>query len=276
MKMNFKYHSTRLFKLFNRFYLSHLINIFLIISFTLSFSILSNGETITESPTYFSTDINDNFTNDIKIQNKNFCSNKNALSEFSKFSNSNKGKASLINQIQKANYILVLKSKRTMFLINDNQVIKKYRIALGANPIGKKEKEGDQKTPEGFYHIRLKDDKYTHYFRALEISYPTPEQKAAALSKKESAGGLIRIHGLSQDPEKHSILSGELAESINDKFDENDSEDFKEMTLNMKKYFESKRHPIYDWTDGCIAVTDQEVSEIYDMVDLLTPIEICP
>ena len=90
--------------------------------------------------------------------------------------------------------ILVLKSERLMMLKSGNNIIKKYKIALGDNPIGPKEREGDKKTPEGKYIIEYHNPN-SSYHLSLKISYPTKEQIEKAAANGYKAGNFIMIHG---------------------------------------------------------------------------------
>lgn len=138
--------------------------------------------------------------------------------------------------------ILVLKSERLMMLKSGDKIIKKYKIALGGNPIGPKEREGDKKTPEGKYKIEYHNP-HSSYHLSLKISYPTKEQTEKANANGYKAGNFIMIHGYPNNV-------------INKLFD--------------------FIHNRTDWTDGCIAVTDEEIEEIYELVKDGTPIEIMP
>ncbi|MBQ9089716.1 MAG: L,D-transpeptidase family protein [Alphaproteobacteria bacterium] len=138
--------------------------------------------------------------------------------------------------------ILVQKSNRLMFLRQGNTIIRSYKISLGDNPIGPKEKEGDEKTPEGTYKITYHNP-HSSYHLSLRISYPTPEQKKQARQNGYSAGGDIMIHG----------YPNWAIDSIFDMIHQTD-----------------------DWTDGCIAVTNKEIEEIYHLVKDGTPITINP
>jgi murein L,D-transpeptidase YafK len=134
----------------------------------------------------------------------------------------------------------VYKSKRRLLAYSNGQLVKTYKISLGRQPIGDKEFEGDKKTPEGLYFINDKNPN-SGYHKNLGISYPNNEdiQNTKLLSK--SAGGDVKIHG-----------------------------------LRNKTGFISKFHRWYDWTLGCIAVTDEEIDELYNAVKIGTKIEIKP
>ena len=137
-------------------------------------------------------------------------------------------------------YVLVKKSEGKMFLLSDQEVVREYKIALGANPKGHKQQEGDKKTPEGKYTLDFKKAD-SAFFRAIRISYPNAADRARARAAKVSPGGQIMIHG-----QKNGY--GRFA----------------------------KITQLYNWTDGCIAVTNPEMQEIWRMVKVGTPIEIMP
>ena len=141
-----------------------------------------------------------------------------------------------------AGRIIVYKSERKMDLLDENSIpIKTYQISLGAHPAGHKTQEGDEKTPEGVYKIISRNEK-SRFHRSLRISYPNADDTAQAKERNVSPGGDIMVHGL---PNGLGWL-GSL-------------------------------HRIFDtWTDGCIAVTDQEIEEIWNAVPDETPIEIRP
>ena len=130
------------------------------------------------------------------------------------------------SELIKANMIIIWKSKRRMSLFHNRSLIKTYRIRLGFNPVGHKQKEGDGKTPEGRYFITHHNPNST-YHKSLGISYPNAKDKANALKRKEAPGSNIFIHGGPQN-----VL----------------------------------RHFFSDWTSGCIAVFDNEIEEIYRLV----------
>ena len=139
-----------------------------------------------------------------------------------------------------ADRVLVEKSARRLTLLQGETVLKTYRISLGREPIGPKEFEGDQRTPEGIYTIDFhKPD--SDYHLALHISYPDQRDIERAAPHNRSAGSDIMIHGL---PNGAGWMGAFHRQS--------------------------------DWTAGCIAVTDFEIEEIYRAVPDGTPIEIRP
>lgn len=153
------------------------------------------------------------------------------------------GSLSALAQRQKypqADQIIVLKSARILRLYHQGRVIMEYRVALGGEPVGPKEKHGDHKTPEGAYIISAKNA-HSQFHLALHISYPNTQDRERARRLGVSPGGDIMIHGL---PPAAAAL-GAL-------------------------------HRQMDWTDGCIAVTNQEIEEIWRLVPVGTKVEIRP
>ncbi|MBP7850514.1 MAG: L,D-transpeptidase family protein [Lentimicrobiaceae bacterium] len=136
--------------------------------------------------------------------------------------------------------IIIYKSKRQLLVYSNEQLLKTYRISLGRQPIGGKEFEGDKKTPEGNYYINAKNP-YSGYHKNLGISYPDKEDIEYAKRYGKQAGGDVKIHG-----------------------------------LRNKTGFIGKFHRWYDWTLGCIAVTNEEMDELYRAVNIRTRIEIKP
>ncbi len=136
--------------------------------------------------------------------------------------------------------IEIVKSARTMTLEIGGQPDKTYKVALGGQPVGAKQQQGDHKTPEGEYFI---DAKIAHsqFYKALHLSYPSAKDRAWARKQGVSPGGDVEIHGLG------------------------------------KKYgWIGARHRLTDWTDGCIAVTNEEIEDIFRIVPVGTQVEIKP
>ncbi len=136
--------------------------------------------------------------------------------------------------------LVVYKSKRRLLAYSNGQLIKTYKIALGRQPVGHKEFEGDKKTPEGLYIINDKNPN-SAYHKNLGVSYPNKKDVENAKRLGKPTGGDIKIHG-----------------------------------LRNKTGYISKLHRWSDWTLGCIALTDQEVDELYYAVKVGTQIEIKP
>jgi tetratricopeptide (TPR) repeat protein len=136
--------------------------------------------------------------------------------------------------------VLIEKKERRLTLILRGEVLKTYKIALGGNPIGPKERQGDNKTPEGTYVIDSKN-KGSRYHRSLHISYPNEKDKKRAKELGVSPGGDIMIHGI-----KNGFS------------------------------WAGDSHTEVDWTKGCIAVTDEEIEEIEKLAPNGTIVEIRP
>lgn len=140
----------------------------------------------------------------------------------------------------KADSILILKKDHLLQLFAGGKVIRTYRVALGFGGLARKEREGDGRTPEGHYIIDSRNPN-SHYHLALHISYPNAEDRKHAAKLGVSPGGAVMIHGLPK---------GQEAIGVN--------------------------HIHWDWTFGCVAVTDPEIDEIWNLVPDGTPVEIRP
>ena len=141
---------------------------------------------------------------------------------------------------QKADSILILKKDHVLELLSGGKVIRTYKVALGSGGLAPKQREGDARTPEGHYIIDSRAAN-SAYHRALHISYPNAEDRKRAAKLGVPPGGAIMIHGLP----------------------------------NGKGYI-GPAHRLYDWTLGCVAVTDPEIDEIWNLVPVGTPVEIRP
>lgn len=136
--------------------------------------------------------------------------------------------------------LVVHKSARTMSAYSGGRLLKTYPVSLGKNPVGHKQFEGDGKTPEGRYRINERNP-HSGYHKNLGVSYPNEADQAYAARHGKSPGGLIKIHGI-----KNGLG------------------------------FIGRKHLQKDWTDGCIAVTDEEIDELYRSVKHNAEIEILP
>ena len=94
-----------------------------------------------------------------------------------------------------ADRIVIVKSTRTMTLESNGSVLKRYKVALGGQPVGAKQRQGDHKTPEGEYIIDAKNE-HSRFLMALHLSYPNAADRARAHNLGVSAGGDVEIHGL--------------------------------------------------------------------------------
>lgn len=139
-----------------------------------------------------------------------------------------------------ADLIVVRKAKREMTLMRAGRTLKTYRISLGTDPFGPKLRQGDGKTPEGLYKI-VGRNPASAYHRSLRLNYPNTQDRARARRAGVPPGGDIMIHGLPNG-------QGHIGSA----------------------------HLRYDWTLGCIAVTNEEIEEIWRLVPDGTPVRIEP
>ena len=139
-----------------------------------------------------------------------------------------------------ADLLVVDKSARRLVVYAHGSVVRSYGIALGREPVGPKRHQGDHRTPEGRYVIDHHNAN-SAFYRSLHVSYPSAADAARAVAAGYAPGGDIMIHGMRAG-------TGWLG----------------------------RLHLVPDWTDGCIAVTDPEMDELYRVVPDGTPIEIQP
>jgi murein L,D-transpeptidase YafK len=140
----------------------------------------------------------------------------------------------------RADRVVVDKTARTLSLLADGRVLKTYPVSLGGAPAGHKRREGDERTPEGRYVLDYRNpDSFAHL--SLHVSYPDSADVARARAEGVPPGGMIMVHG---------ITNG--------------------------LGWMGRLHRLVDWTDGCIAVTNGEMDEIWRAVPDGTPIEIRP
>jgi murein L,D-transpeptidase YafK len=141
-----------------------------------------------------------------------------------------------------ADKILVKKSQRRLYLMRDGKPFRTYRVSLGIEPEGHKQRQGDNRTPEGRYTISGRNAR-SNFYKALHISYPNLEDRLEAARRGWDPGGAIMIHG-----EPRSVRFAHVRDAIREE----------------------------DWTQGCIAVSNIAVDEIWRYVGDGTPIEILP
>ena len=140
----------------------------------------------------------------------------------------------------RADLVVVRKSARVLELYAGDSLLKSYAVSLGGDPLGPKSAEGDGRTPEGSYVLDYrKSDSSFH--RALHISYPSAGDTAQAMVNGVDPGGLIMVHGL---PNGLGFLG--------------------------------RLHRFFDWTEGCVAVTNREIDEIWAAVADGTQIRVEP
>lgn len=135
---------------------------------------------------------------------------------------------------------MLLKSERLLVLLRSGYVVVSYEVALGSSPVGPKERAGDGRTPEGQYTLDWRTEE-SDFHRAIHVSYPSAQDRASAHAGRVDPGGGIMIHGLPNG-------LGHIGTD----------------------------HRSGDWTDGCIAVTNEEMDQIWDLIPDGTPIEIVP
>ncbi len=143
-------------------------------------------------------------------------------------------------QDEKADRVVVVKQDRTLTLFRHGAILKTYKIALGGSPVGPKTRQGDHKTPEGIYTLDSRNA-HSRFYRSIHISYPNAEDRRRAGKLGVPSGGDIFLHGL---PNGFGWLGN--------------------------------THRLKDWTDGCIAVTNDEIDEIWRTVPDGTVIELRP
>lgn len=136
--------------------------------------------------------------------------------------------------------VLVKKSERRLLLLQDGKPVRDYRISLGSNPEGHKLYAGDNRTPEGSYTLDARNAN-SDFYKSIRISYPSEEDRRKAAAWGQDPGGAIMIHGLPNESNDWAFAYRGL-----------------------------------DWTEGCIAVTNEEIDEIWQLVRNGTPIEIRP
>ena len=141
---------------------------------------------------------------------------------------------------QQADKVVVVKALRELRLLADGEVFRTYEVSLGREPRGDKFQEGDGRTPEGRYILDFKNEN-SAFYRSIRVSYPNAHDWREARAMGVHPGSDIMIHGLK--PEFADVGKGHLRE---------------------------------DWTEGCIAVTNREMDEIWSLVPVDTPIEIRP
>jgi murein L,D-transpeptidase YafK len=137
-----------------------------------------------------------------------------------------------------ADKVVVLKAKRTLMLFSGDKVLKTYRVSLGGHPSGRKVQEGDRRTPEGIYTLDFHNP-HSDFYKSIHITYPNQADVARARKLGVPPGEDLFIHGQPNGFQGPGLVKG-------------------------------------DWTDGCIAVSNAQMDEIWRAVPDGTPIEIKP
>ena len=141
---------------------------------------------------------------------------------------------------EQADSVLVVKSERKLYLLKAGRILRTFNVALGLVPIGPKQRSGDFRTPEGRYVLETRNVD-SDYFLSIKVSYPSEQDRARARAEGVDPGGQIMIHGLPNEPR-----------------------------------YDLKHYQGSDWTDGCIAVSNSDMVDIWLMTRESIPIEIRP
>jgi murein L,D-transpeptidase YafK len=147
---------------------------------------------------------------------------------------------SLVSGHEQADSVLVVKSERKLYLLKAGRILKSVDVSLGLVPTGPKQREGDFRTPEGRYNLESRNVD-SDYFLSILVSYPSDADRMRARKQGVDPGGQIMIHGLPNVPR-----------------------------------YEPAHYQGTDWTDGCIAVSNSDMLDIWLMTREATPIEIRP
>lgn len=134
--------------------------------------------------------------------------------------------------------VKVIKSERKMYLLDGDRIVEEYHVALGANPKGHKQQEGDERTPEGYYMLDYVNEN-SAFYRSMHINYPNSADREDAIKRGVSPGGQIMVHG-----------------QVN--------------RLGWLAWITQR----FNWTNGCIALTNSEMDEFLELVKVGTQIQI--
>ena len=141
---------------------------------------------------------------------------------------------------EKADMVRVVKSEKRLYLLKENEVFASYPVKFGANPKGHKQQQGDERTPEGSYFLTYKNSK-SAYYRSIHISYPNALDQEKARSLGVDPGGDIMIHGQANGWQWATFVT-----------------------------------QLVNWTDGCIALSNSNMDQVWSSIEPGTPIEILP
>ncbi|MCP3868360.1 MAG: L,D-transpeptidase family protein [Gammaproteobacteria bacterium] len=141
---------------------------------------------------------------------------------------------------QKADAVLVIKNEGRLYLMKKGQSFASFRATFGANPVGHKEVQGDERTPEGHYFLDYKN-RNSKFYKSIHISYPNARDREKARRMGVDPGGDIMIHGQTNGYGWAAPIT-----------------------------------QLFSWTDGCVALSDSDMDRVWDAVDPGTPIEIRP
>jgi len=149
-------------------------------------------------------------------------------------------RGALAGEIATADRVVVHKAEHKLYLYNGSRLLGAYKVELGLNPAGPKERERDFRTPEGRYYLSWRNTR-SDYFLSIQVSYPNKEDELRARKNRWAPGGSIMIHGFPNQP-KHPA-----------------------------SYYASN-----DWTDGCIALSNSDMVEVWMRTQDNIPIDIYP
>lgn len=149
-------------------------------------------------------------------------------------------RSAMADEIATADRVVVHKAEHRLYLYSGNRLLGEYKVELGLSPTGQKEREHDFRTPEGRYYLARRNTR-SEYFLAIQVSYPNKEDELRARKNRWAPGGSIMIHGFPNQP-KHPAA-----------------------------YYESN-----DWTDGCIALSNSDMVEVWMRTQDNIPIDIYP
>jgi murein L,D-transpeptidase YafK len=141
---------------------------------------------------------------------------------------------------QLADFVLVVKSESRLYLFREGRELASFKVVFGANPRGHKQQQGDERTPEGRYTLDYKNAN-SLYYKSIHISYPNERDRENARKRGVDPGGDIMVHGQRNGYEAFSTIA-----------------------------------QLFNWTNGCIALTNSEMDVVWQKVNPGTPIEIRP
>jgi murein L,D-transpeptidase YafK len=140
----------------------------------------------------------------------------------------------------KADQVLVVKSESRLYLIKEGDVFASFPVSFGGDPKGHKQERGDGRTPEGCYVLDYKNPN-SSFYKSIHVSYPNAQDRRTAQKRGAEPGGDIMVHG---QPNRWGWVSPVLQ--------------------------------LFNWTNGCIALSNTNMDHVWDAVDVRTPIEIRP
>ena len=148
--------------------------------------------------------------------------------------------SSAAHSTEKAELVIVIKNEYRLYLIRDEKLFASFPVVFGPNPKGHKQQQGDERTPEGEYVLDYKNTN-SSYYKSIHISYPNDQDRENAKKLGVSPGGDIMIHGQPNRWGKFSLVT-----------------------------------QLFNWTNGCIALSNRDMDAVWNAVDPGTPIQIRP